>query len=138
MPHHHICPQLFIRWSISTALLVFLSSTTRATTNAFSPHDNNLYNTIARHQSISLLSSTSTTIHSSSSHNDSTTSDSAAAAATERRKTIPTKPIAGMKLGTSGLRKKVEIWQQPNYMENFIQALIDTAKCKNQNQVPKT
>jgi phosphoglucomutase len=46
--------------------------------------------------------------------------------------TIPTKPIEGMKPGTSGLRKKVEIWQaldgsNPYYLENFIQSLIDTA-----------
>jgi hypothetical protein len=40
---------------------------------------------------------------------------------------VPTAPIPGMKPGTSGLRKKVEVWQGENYVENFIQALIDTA-----------
>ena len=45
---------------------------------------------------------------------------------------LPTKAIAGMKPGTSGLRKKVEIWQaidsaNKNYVENFIQSLLDTA-----------
>ncbi|CAJ1911933.1 unnamed protein product [Cylindrotheca closterium] len=45
---------------------------------------------------------------------------------------ITTSPIAGMKPGTSGLRKKVEVWQGVDdankyYVENFIQSLIDTA-----------
>jgi hypothetical protein len=56
---------------------------------------------------------------------------------------VPTKPIAGMKPGTSGLRKKVEVWQaidpaNQNYLENFIQSLIDTATAKNGNNVPQT
>lgn len=41
--------------------------------------------------------------------------------------TVPTNPIEGMRPGTSGLRKKVEVWQGKNYVENFIQSLIDTA-----------
>ena len=41
--------------------------------------------------------------------------------------TIPTSPIEGMKPGTSGLRKKVEVWMEENYVENFIQSLVDTA-----------
>ena len=45
---------------------------------------------------------------------------------------VPTSPIAGMRPGTSGLRKKVEVWQgideeNKHYVENFIQSLIDTA-----------
>jgi len=41
--------------------------------------------------------------------------------------TVPTNPIEGMRPGTSGLRKKVEVWQEKHYVENFIQSLIDTA-----------
>ncbi|GKY94585.1 hypothetical protein MPSEU_000424100 [Mayamaea pseudoterrestris] len=56
---------------------------------------------------------------------------------------IPTKPIAGMKPGTSGLRKKVEVWQgidesNTHYLENFIQSLLDTASDKNGGKVPET
>lgn len=41
--------------------------------------------------------------------------------------TIPTSPIEGMKPGTSGLRKKVDVWMGENYVENFVQSLIDAA-----------
>ena len=46
---------------------------------------------------------------------------------------VPTTPIEGMRPGTSGLRKKVEVWQgvddaNKHYVENFIQSLVDTAK----------
>ncbi|MBK1616348.1 alpha-D-glucose phosphate-specific phosphoglucomutase [Rubrivivax gelatinosus] len=41
---------------------------------------------------------------------------------------IPTTPIAGMKPGTSGLRKKVAEFARPHYVENFVQSVFDAVR----------
>ena len=42
--------------------------------------------------------------------------------------TIATSPIAGIKPGTSGLRKKVAEFARPHYLANFVQSVFDAVR----------
>ena len=53
-------------------------------------------------------------------------------------KTVPTRPFTDQKPGTSGLRKKVRVFQQAHYLENFVQSIFDALVASGEPLVGKT
>ncbi|CAI9092134.1 OLC1v1027307C1 [Oldenlandia corymbosa var. corymbosa] len=77
-------------------------------------------------KSISVGSSPLTITASSSSPSSSSPTAVADESQGLKIKSVPTKPFEGQKTGTSGLRKKVKVFMEENYLANWIQSLFNS------------
>ncbi|KNA24627.1 hypothetical protein SOVF_014010 [Spinacia oleracea] len=94
-----------------------------ATTHFLSPHSRSFSLPIHSHNFISLTNHSS---HSLFAIKASSSSSTVVESQNFTVKSVPTQPYDGQKTGTSGLRKKVKLFMQENYLANWIQALFNS------------